>query len=252
MSVLSLVGVSFSVPRGRERRVGVLAGVSLEVGAGELVSVLAQRAQGKTTLLRVAAGMERPCEGRVFVAGKDLWGLSDARRVKLLGDEVRFVGRDRPSIELPVLDNIALPLQVSGGYWRVAYARAMEALERVGAAECARQHWKSLADWERALVAIAGGIVCIPKLLLIDDLTVLLGIEETEEVVRLVSTLAKELGFGVLMCVSGAGATGWSGRIATLAGGELLEPNAPRGEHDNVVDFSNGLAGRDPGYGISS
>ena len=65
MSVLSLTEVCLSFPRGRRHVVRVLTDVSLEVDAGEVVAVLAQRAQGKTSLLRVAAGMQRPDRGRV-------------------------------------------------------------------------------------------------------------------------------------------------------------------------------------------
>ena len=106
-----------------------------------------------------------------------------------------------------------------------------------GASECAEQFWGSLADWERALVALAQGIAREPKLLLVDDLTISLGLGEADEVTRLLDTLAKEQGFGVLMCVSDASATGWSGRVATLAGGELLETPRPPAEQGNIIDF---------------
>lgn len=74
MSVLGLRGVCLSFSRGRRHMVRVLVDVSLEVGVGEAVAVLAQRAQGKTTLLRVAAGMVRPDRGGVYFDGEDLWG----------------------------------------------------------------------------------------------------------------------------------------------------------------------------------
>lgn len=239
MSVLSLRGVCLSFLRGERHVVRVLADVSLEVGVGDVVSVLAQRAQGKTTLLRVAAGMVRPDRGRVYVGGDDLWELSDKRRSCLLGEQVVLVGHRAPELDVPMLDSIALPLLDDVGRM-AAYARAREALERVGAGECEKQLWESLADWERALVGIARGIVRGPRLLLIDDLTASLGIGETDEVTRLLTVLAKEKELGVLMCVSDAGATAWSARIATLAAGELLEPSRP--EPGNIIDFPEGFA----------
>ena len=69
MSVLSLRDVCLSFPRGRRHVVRVLADVSLEVDAGEVVAVLAQRAQGKTSLLRIAAGIERPDRGARVLRG---------------------------------------------------------------------------------------------------------------------------------------------------------------------------------------
>jgi predicted ABC-type transport system involved in lysophospholipase L1 biosynthesis ATPase subunit len=238
MSVLALGGVCLGFSRGRHS-VRVLADVSLEVVVGEVVSVVAQRAQGKTTLLRVAAGMVRPDRGVVCFEGEDVWGFPDRRRSRLLSREIGFVGGEAPELDVPMLENIALPLSIASGRRREARVRAMAALERVGAAECAGQLWGSLADWERALVALAHGIVREPRLLLVDDLTVSLGIEETDEITRVLAGLARERGFGVLMCVSDAGATGWSARIGSLAGGALLmAPPAP--QHGTVVEFRKG------------
>ena len=157
-----------------------------------------------------------------------------------------------PDLDVPMIANVALPLFTAYGK-REAYTRAMAALERVGAAQCAEQFWGSLADWERALVAVAQGIAREPKLLLIDDLTMSLGLGEADEVTRLLHALATEREFGVLMCVSDASATGWSGRVATLAGGELLEAPRPPEELGNIIDFPAASPGaRDPRHGISS
>jgi predicted ABC-type transport system involved in lysophospholipase L1 biosynthesis ATPase subunit len=251
MAVLSLTEVCLSFPRGRRHLVRVLSDVSLQVDAGEVVAVLAQRAQGKTSLLRVAAGMQRPDRGRVSFEGEDLWRLPDRRRARLLGEEIGLVGPVIPDLDLPMLANVALPLFAAYGK-RAAYARATAALERVGAEECAEQFWGSLADWERALVAVAQGIAREPRLLLVDDLTVSLGLGEADEVTRLLDALATERGFGVLMCVSDARATGWSGRIATLAGGELLEAPRPPERQGKIIDFPGADPRADRRRGISS
>jgi predicted ABC-type transport system involved in lysophospholipase L1 biosynthesis ATPase subunit len=251
MSVLSLTGVCLSFPRGRRHVIRVLADVSLEVDAGEVVAVLAQRAQGKTSLLRIAAGIERPDRGCVHFEGEDLWSFSERRRSRLLGGEIAWVGPALPDLDMPMLTNVALPLFTTYGK-REAYERASTALERVGAGECAKQFWGSLADWERALVAIAQGVARGPKLLLVDDLTISLGLGEADDVTRLLDTLAKEQGFAVLMSVSDANATAWSGRVATLAGGELMErPRAPL-DQGNIIDFPGARPGdRDPRRGVS-
>jgi predicted ABC-type transport system involved in lysophospholipase L1 biosynthesis ATPase subunit len=251
MSVLSLTEVCLSFPRGRRHVVRVLADVSLDVEAGEVLAVLAQRAQGKTSLLRVAAGMERPDRGHVYFEGEDLWRFSERRRSRLLGGQIGWVGSTVPDLDVPMLANVALPLFATYGK-REAYARARTALERVGAGECADQFWGSLADWERALVAIAQGIAREPKLLLVDDLTISLGLGEADEVTRLLDSLATERGFAVLMSVSDATATGWAGRVATLGGGELLERARPLSGQGKIIDFPGALPGGwDPRHGIS-
>ncbi|HEY3866334.1 MAG TPA: ABC transporter ATP-binding protein [Solirubrobacteraceae bacterium] len=251
MSVLSLTGVCLSFPRGRRHVIRVLADVTFELDAGETVAVLAQRAQGKTSLLRVAAGIERPDRGCVRFEGEDIWEFSERRRSRLLGGQIGWVGPAVPDLDVPMLADVALPLFATYGKSE-SYARARAALARVGAEECAEQLWGSLADWERALVAVAKGIAREPRLLLVDDLTLSLGLAEADEITRLLDTLAVEQGFAVLMSVSDAAATSWSRRVATLAGGELLESVRPPAREGNIIDFpAAGQGGREQGRGIS-
>jgi ABC-type cobalamin/Fe3+-siderophores transport system ATPase subunit len=237
VELLSLRGVYLGFRRGEQHVVQALRGVSLDVDVGEVVSVLARRAQGKTTLLRVAAGMWRPGAGKVYFEGQDLWELSDRERSGLLARRIALVRPVAPGVDVPILVHVETPLRVVCGK-REARRGALAALERVGASDCVGQRWGSLADWERALVALAQGIARKPSLLLVDDLTATLGLVETDELTRLIDTLCGEMEMGVLMSVSDANATVWSGRIATLSGGELLEPpRPPRGEPDNVIEF---------------
>lgn len=235
--LLSLRNVSVSFPRGRRHVVPVLANASLDVDAGELVAVLAQRAQGKTTLLRVAAGMDRPARGEALFKGEDLCRLSDRRRSALLRENIGFAEPVGPDFDLPVLAHVAIPLLASLGR-KAAYERARMALERVGAQECADQLWSSLADSERALAALAQALVRRPELLLVDDLTATLELGATERTGRLLRSIADEDGVAVLMSVSDADATTWFDRVASLAGGDLLVAPSEVGDPgENVIDF---------------
>lgn len=247
--LLSLRGVWLSYPRGRRHVVRVLMDVSLDVHAGEVVAVLAQRAQGKTSLLRVAAGMQRPDRGRVMFAGEEVWRGEDmhshrARR-RLLGRPrplrvpVALVRSAPPDVEVGVGEAVALPLMGAHG-GRRARELSEQALEKVGARECASRRWGDLSDGERARVAIAQGISRDPRILLVDDLTATLGLAETEDVAMLLHSLAGEREIGVLMSVGDVRATRWSERVATLGGGALMLEPARAGAYANVVDFPGG------------
>ncbi len=226
--------LSFS--RGHRHVVRVLADASLDLGPGEVVAVLAQRAQGKTSLLRVAAGMERPDRGSVQFMGQEVWRLSDRRRSRLLRGQIGLVERAAPLLDVPVLTGVALPLLDAHGR-RKAYARARDALAYVGASECSHQHWSELADWERALVALAHGIACEPKLLLVDDLTATLGIVERQDIAELLGGLAVERQIAVLFCADDPGlSSGAADRIASLGGGRLVAPSSAP-EPGNIIDF---------------
>lgn len=196
---------------------------------------LAQPAQGKTALLRVAAGVQRPDRGSVAFDGVELASLSDRARSALLAGELALLEHRRPDLDLRAIELVALPLLRRMGR-RAAYSRASAALERVGLEECGGQRWDSLADSERALLTLARGAVRQPRLLLLDDLMASLGIGASEKVGRLLRELAGEIGSAVLMSVPDAGATGWCDRVATLAGGELLLAPA---EHGNIVAFDS-------------
>jgi ABC-type lipoprotein export system ATPase subunit len=243
--LLSLTGVNRSYRRGRHE-MRVLIDASLQVSAGEIVAVQGQRGAGKTTLLKIAAGMELPDGGRVSFDGWDLTGLSDVQLSRLLGAQIGWVHNNGPESRVRVLDYVALPLLISLGD-RAAYTRAAQALERVGAADCAQQRWETLSDGERGLVGIAHAIVRSPRLLLVDDVTMILGIHETDTLTRLLRSIASESAIGVLMTVSDTAAALQSDRMMSLAGGRLSSPQAQlRGEPDpsggskgDVIDLSS-------------
>ncbi len=256
--LLALSDVSKSYRRGSQD-LPVLREASLDVGVGEVVCVLGSRGQGKTTLLRIAAGMESADTGLVSFDGQDLSSLSDRELSHLLGARIAWAAKNGPGLPIQMLDYVEMPLlarEVGRAPWwswmrrglerrrstSTVDARARAALERVGAAGCAEQLWDSLSDWERALVEIAQAIAGEPALLLVDDLTDALGIRETDDLTALLRTLSRELGMGVLMSVSDPQATLLSDQIMTLAGGRLTPgPQSPPG---NVIEFPDLSASR--------
>jgi predicted ABC-type transport system involved in lysophospholipase L1 biosynthesis ATPase subunit len=224
---LSLREVWLSYPRGRRHVVRVLVDISLELHPGEVVAVAAARAQGKTSLLRVAAGLERPDRGSVLLGGQDLWGApaDSARHARArrrgLKAPIVLIGAGAPELEVSVLESVALPLSVSRTR-REARALASWALERTGALECARGRWEELSDCERARVAITQGLARGPQVLLADDLTATLDLGEAEQIVGLLMELAAEREMGVLMSVGDMRAAIWAPRRAALADGALV------------------------------
>ncbi len=233
--LLSLDSVSKSYWRGPSE-LRVLAAASLEVHAGELVGIWGKRGAGKTTLLKIAAGLETPDHGTVHFDGEDLSMLSEAEHAQILREQIGWVRRSGPRSDLRMLDYVALPLLIEYGQ-RKARGRASKALERVGMTECANQRWDSLSDGERALVAIAHGIVRTPRLLLIDDPTANLGVREREEIMELLLSLVEETHLAVLMTVPDMPAVMRSHQLKALSGGRLLVAPDPPERPDNLIDF---------------
>lgn len=223
--LLSLRGVSKSYWRG-DREVRVLTAVSLDVRAGEFAAVWGTRGSGKTTLLKLAARLEISDRGSVCFDGRDLASLSERDHARLMLGQVGWVRRMGPRSDLRMRDYVALPLLAEHGR-RHAYARAQEAIERVGLAAQARQRWASLSDGDRALFGIAHGIARAPRLLLVDDPVANLDVRERERVTELLHSLVDEQAIGVLMAVPGMPATMRADRIFSLAGGRLTSAAAP-------------------------
>jgi len=222
--LLSLQGVCLDFRRGRNRgRLRVLVDVSLEVGRGEIVAVVGSRAEGKTTLLEVAAGIRPPDAGQVWLGDVELTALSGEDRAGLLGRDIRLVRRGGFGMRLNVLDYVGLPLVVGRGWMSGEPERlALVALERVGAADCAGLCWEDLSNWERVLVAFARGIVGSPRLLLVDDVLDGLGMRRTREAGELLCSLVAELGCGVLMSASDLEATLFADRVLYFERGGLV------------------------------
>jgi putative ABC transport system ATP-binding protein len=239
--LLSLAGVSKGAVRGGGRVEALLVDVSLDVGAGELVAVVGSRSQGKTTLLQLAAGLMAPERGVVRFRGHDLAALPEREHARLLREEIGLAGQSGPRVDLRMAHYVAAPLLVNRRrkHRRQAFARAAEALERVGMASRARQRWGDLSRWDRALVEIAQGIVGEPGLLLVDDVTDGLGMRETAQVTKLLRSLTEGAGMGVLMAASDGEAALSAHRVFSLARGRLkaISDQGPR-PHD-VIPFSH-------------
>jgi ABC-type lipoprotein export system ATPase subunit len=235
-ALLALDSVSKSYWRGPSE-VRVLSDACLELRTGEFMGVWGRRGAGKTTLLRIAAGLETPDRGTVRFDGEDLSSLSEQGHARLRRGQVGWVRRSGPRSELCILDYVALPLLIEHGQ-REAKRLADRALRRVGMAQCAQQHWESLSDGERALVAIAHGIARAPRLLLIDDPTANLGVREREEILLLLRALVEETELAVLMTVPDMPTALRSHQLRALSGGRLLTPPPEEREgEDNVIDF---------------
>jgi len=144
----------------------VLFGVDLEVEAGELVALLGANGAGKTTLLRALSGLLRPWKGSVLLGGKDLRGLSPARRARLgLG----HVPEGRQLFPLmTVEENLRLGAAfLAPGQEKEGYERVYALFPRL--AERRRQLAGTLSGGEQQMLAIGRALMGFPRILLVDE-----------------------------------------------------------------------------------
>jgi putative ABC transport system ATP-binding protein len=149
-----------------------LDGVDLSVAPGEAVAVMGPSGSGKSTLLNLVAGLDRPTEGRVEVAGTDLTGLSETALARFRRQHIGIVFQFFHLLdELTARDNVLLPAQLAGMPRKQAMARADELIDSLGLAARAKAYPATLSGGERQRVAVARALVNRPPLLLADEPT---------------------------------------------------------------------------------
>lgn len=243
MTLLALEQVSFSYWRGR-KEVRALSNVSLEVPPGELVVVYGKAAAGKSTLLKVAAGLTAPDEGRVLFDGHDLSECTRGHIARLHRKEIGWAERSGPKSDgLSVVVYVALKLYREHGA-RHAQRMAIAALDKVGAARCASERWTDLPDTDRVLVAIAQACVHKPRLLVVDDPTYGFPAADRERIVALLKATAEDDAVGVLMAVPDMPALLSAHKLRLLHHGRLVAPADLASSYaTNVVRFPHDRRG---------
>ncbi|NUT94858.1 MAG: ABC transporter ATP-binding protein, partial [Saccharothrix sp.] len=146
--------------------------VSLTVREGEAVAVLGPSGSGKSTLLNLVAGLDRPDEGTVTVAGTRVDGLGEAGAARYRRAKVGMVFQFFNLLDdLTVLENVVLPARLAGTGRAQARRRAGELLEYLGIARHSAAHPGRLSGGERQRVAVARALMNRPPLLLADEPT---------------------------------------------------------------------------------
>lgn len=222
MSRLRLAGVHLAL-EGRP----VLAGLELELAAGELLLLAGRNGAGKTTLLRAAAGLVHPDAGRIELGGRPLAAFS--RRA--LAREIAFVPQET-GVPFPfsagqlVLLGRTPHLGLLAFESRADVAAAEAALARLGLAGLADRSVLELSGGERQLVHLARALAQDTPVLLLDEPTAHLDLAHRALVLGCLRALARE-GRAVLAVSHDLAAAGYANRVALLAEGRILAAGAP-------------------------
>ena len=160
-----------------------LDGFTAEVADGEFVAVRGPSGSGKTTLLLTLGGMQRPSEGLVQLAGRDLYAMSPAERARLRSSEIGFVFQMFHLVPyLDLLGNVLLACP--GKPSAEVRQRAGELMDELGLADRASHRPGELSAGERQRLAVARALLNRPKLILADEPTGNLDPENAAEVIR--------------------------------------------------------------------
>jgi putative ABC transport system ATP-binding protein len=223
--VLRLFSVSkLYGPEGNQ--VTALRGVTLSISRGSFTAVMGPSGSGKTTLLQIAAGLEEPTEGQVFLDGSELTG-SETSVTKLRRRRIGFVFQQFNLLPvLTALQNVLLPLRLAGREVNVPHAS--EVLGRVGLAGRLDHRPPELSGGEQQRVAIARALVLNSTAILADEPTGALDSTSARDVLALLQEAVRGFAQTVVMVTHDPVAAAYADAVLFLADGRIVgELNSP-------------------------
>lgn len=208
------------------RKITPLRDITLDVERGEFVSFMGASGSGKTTMLNLIAGIDRPTSGRILIAGTDITQLSRSRLAHWRAERVGYVFQLYNLVAvLSAYENVELPLLLLPLSRAERQKRVEIALESVGLTDRADHYPRQLSGGEEQRVGIARAIVATPAIIVADEPTGDLDAETTDQILHLLQRLNKELGMTFLMVTHDPRAAAIAGRQLRLDKGQLVDPS---------------------------
>lgn len=200
--------------------VPALRGIDLCVRRGEMLAVMGPSGCGKTTLLNCLSGLDTADEGQIAIEGVSLSGMSDQERTDYRARRMGFVFQFYNLLPvLSAVENVELPLLVSGIRLKEARKRALESLAQVGLAERANHRPAELSGGERQRTTIARALVNRPALVWADEPTGDLDSETANEIMDVLLTLNREQGLTFILVTHDRGVGSRCQRIVWMRDG---------------------------------
>jgi ABC-type lipoprotein export system ATPase subunit len=199
-----------------------LRGVDFAVRRGEMVAVMGPSGCGKTTLLNCLSGLDEVTSGRIWLEGQDLATMKDRKRTDYRARRMDFICQVYNLLPvLSAVENVELPLLVSGMHPSEAHEKSMAALETVGLAEWAKHRPAELSGGQRQRVTIARSLVNDPAIVWADEPTGALDSRTAGEIVGLMRELNESKGLTLVIVTHDPGVGAQCDRIVRMRDGQI-------------------------------
>jgi putative ABC transport system ATP-binding protein len=216
-----LTGVTKDYPKGRQT-VHALRGVDLEIPDGEFLAIQGPTGHGKSTLLQIIGGLDRPSGGEVFFEGRDLAKLRETEVTKVRAKSIGFIFQTFNLIPtLSAQENVETALVPLGVSDRSRRARAAEALSSLGLGDRLKHLPGELSGGQQQRVAIARALVKEPRVLLADEPTGNLDEDTRDEIIGLLEKLWQENGLSMVIVTHDSTIARRAQRLGTMKNGKL-------------------------------
>jgi putative ABC transport system ATP-binding protein len=213
--------------------VDALRGITLDIVPGQFAAVMGPSGSGKSTLMHILAGLDKPTEGVVEIAGTDITNLSDSRLTLLRRHQVGFIFQFFNL--LPMLtaeENILLPLRLAGESIDRTWADAI--IDQVGLSDRRKHRPSELSGGQQQRVAIARALASRPAVLFADEPTGNLDSSTSGEILKLLREMVTQYGQTMVMVTHDANAAAMADRVLFLADGQIVRDQG-RSEASDVL-----------------
>jgi putative ABC transport system ATP-binding protein len=216
-----LTDVTKDYPKGRST-VQALRGVDMEIEDGQWLAIQGPTGHGKSTLLQILGGLDRPTKGTVDFDGRDLAKLRETEMTKVRAQSIGFIFQTFNLIPtLSAQENVETALVPLGISAESRRSRAAEALSQVGLGERVRHLPSELSGGQQQRVAIARALVKDPKVLLADEPTGNLDEDTRDEIIGLLEKLWQDQGLTMVIVTHDSSVARRAQRIGTMKNGKL-------------------------------
>lgn len=208
---------------GGDIEVHALRGVSLQVDAGELLSIMGPSGSGKSTMMNVLGCLDQPTSGEYYLDGVDVKRLNDNALAEIRNRKIGFVFQTYNLLpRTTALQNVELPLVYRGVNGRERRRRVTEALEMVGLADRIHHRPNELSGGEQQRVAIARALTSEPDIILADEPTGNLDSRSGAEIVAIFQRLNREMGITVVFVTHDPDIAAHTRRVVQLLDGRIV------------------------------
>lgn len=196
-------------------------GITLDIDKGEFVAIVGKSGSGKSTLMNIIGALDVPTSGTYLLGGKDVGKMSDNQLADIRNKMIGFVFQQYNLLpRMNILENVELPLLYAHVATHEREKRALEALEKVGLAEKAKQMPKQLSGGQQQRVSIARALAADPSLILADEPTGALDSKTSRQVLDFFKKIHEE-GNTVIMITHDNSIAIEAKRVIRIADGKI-------------------------------
>jgi putative ABC transport system ATP-binding protein len=207
--------------------VPALRGINFQVKKGEFLVIMGPSGSGKSTLLNMIGGLDNPTSGKVYINGQDISEMSDAALTELRAREIGFVFQFYNLVPvLTALENVELPLMVTGVSDKDSRKRATELLGLVGLSDRLHHRPDELSGGQRQRVSIARAIANDPAIVLADEPTGDVDTKTGDEILDLMHDLNRNLGTTLIVITHDPSVAEHCDRLVRIVDGQIATDRA--------------------------